>query len=345
MKLVWLDLTSEERKVYLLAIRKSQFQKWESVLSPRIDSDCMKHDQAIFQIKKEAFAEKNIKLQDDDRNMIQEILILKNTFSAGFGPTPDKVTSAGKKPNELQSDHDQNSLSRRVEVFREPNLPVIEEQHSFSGDSNRSPEAAKKPDLPRLQTNKLANTPSDLPSDSQSNMGARSHHKKKQQEEEKRKALAYKQLSFGQVFLKYGKFGLPKQKHVFFDGKSIKWRANIKEGHKMVEKSSYGASKKKGISLVETEGEINIQIGRHTKIFKSFKVDKEREEVSFTITGKKGRKTYELNLQAATKEDMHEFIANLLIICKDFKPKKDDNMDTQGPLSELPSTPLLPKKK
>jgi len=85
---------------------------------------------------------------------------------------------------------------------------------------------------------------------------------------------------------------------VFFDGKSIKWRANTKEGHKKVEKSSYGAAKKKGISLADSNGEVIITLGRKTKVFKNFKVDEEREELSFTLSckNKNGKVGYELNL-------------------------------------------------
>ena len=60
-----------------------------------------------------------------------------------------------------------------------------------------------------------------------------------------KKALAYKQFLEGMVFLKYGTFGYPKQKHVYFDGSAIRWRANTKEGHKKLEKSGE-ASKNKG---------------------------------------------------------------------------------------------------
>ena len=76
----------------------------------------------------------------------------------------------------------------------------------------------------------------------------------------------------GQVFLKYGKFGYPKQKHVFFDGREVKWRANTKEGHNKIEKSQVGANKKKGVSLVESGGVIDVQYGRGNAIFKRFKV-------------------------------------------------------------------------
>lgn len=51
----------------------------------------------------------------------------------------------------------------------------------------------------------------------------------------------------GMVFLKYGNFGYPKQKHVYFDGTAIRWRANTKEGHKKLEKSG-DASRNKGVN-------------------------------------------------------------------------------------------------
>lgn len=71
-------------------------------------------------------------------------------------------------------------------------------------------------------------------SDNQSQVtkSARENLAKKKQDEEQRRVLAYKQLQYGQVFLKYGRFGFPKQKHVFFDGKAIRWRPNTQEGHK-----------------------------------------------------------------------------------------------------------------
>ena len=42
----------------------------------------------------------------------------------------------------------------------------------------------------------------------------------------------------GEVFLKYGRFGNPKQKHIFFDGKGLKWKPNNQENHSKMEKSS-----------------------------------------------------------------------------------------------------------
>ena len=101
--------------------------------------------------------------------------------------------------------------------------------------------------------------------------------RKKINDEEQRKGLAYKQLHYGQVFLKFGKFGFPKQKHVFFDGKSIKWRPNTQEGHKKVEKSSFGASKRKGISLQDSNGQLVFKFGRTTKVLKKFKANSESE--------------------------------------------------------------------
>ena len=98
---------------------------------------------------------------------------------------------------------------------------------------------------------------------------------------------AYKELMDGEVYLKYGAWGYPKQKHVFLAGKSIKWRANTKEGHKRIEKSTGQPNRSDkgdgGKAIHLTEGKLVIQRGRDNKIFKRFKVSKEDEELSFSI--------------------------------------------------------------
>mmetsp|Transcript_28742 Transcript_28742/g.43406 ORF Transcript_28742/g.43406 Transcript_28742/m.43406 type:complete len:108 (+) Transcript_28742:1529-1852(+) len=105
----------------------------------------------------------------------------------------------------------------------------------------------------------------------------------------KKKAHAYKELLNGQVFLKYGKYGVPKQKHVFFDGKAIRWRPNTTEGHIKIEKSTVvAANKKKKITLIEASGraaDIEFDEGtRNSKsVFKRFKVAPEIELLSFRI--------------------------------------------------------------
>ena len=64
-------------------------------------------------------------------------------------------------------------------------------------------------------------------------------------------------------------------------------------------------------------------------MFKNFKVDKERETLSFTISAKmkNGKQGYELNLQAATVEEMQQFVDNLQIIMKDFQIKDEIDED------------------
>lgn len=148
--------------------------------------------------------------------------------------------------------------------------------------------------------------------------------------------------------MKYGKWGFPKQKHVFWDGKALKWRANTKEGHKKVEKSSIGASKKKGIHLLDSEGKLQIKTGRQTRAFKRFKVDDERKETSFTIAAwnkTKGKWGYELNLQAASVEEKNQFLANLLIIAKDFRPKAGEEPEASLKPGLTETTATLPKDK
>lgn len=70
--------------------------------------------------------------------------------------------------------------------------------------------------------------------------------------------------------------------------------------------------------------------GRTSKALKQFIVDKEREDLSFTICAKtkSGKPGYELSLQASTKEEMLKFVNNLNIIKKDFIPKREDYEDT-----------------
>ena len=99
-----------------------------------------------------------------------------------------------------------------------------------------------------------------------------------------------------------------------------------------MQKSTVGSLKKKGISLIDSNGELIFTIGdRNSKNFKNFKVDKEREEMSFSITSKiKGGKKdgYTLTLQAATRQEMLQFVNNLQIIMKDFQVKnKDESID------------------
>ena len=192
---------------------------------------------------------------------------------------------------------------------------------NLKGKSGSKEKATKSKPLAPLRMN------SEL-SDNQSQVtkSARENFAKKKQDEEQRRVLAYKQLQYGQVFLKYGRFGFPKQKHVFFDGKAIRWRPNTQEGHKQVEKSSQDKSKK-CVSLFDSKGDIQFSFGRTSKALKQFTVDEDRQELSFTISAKtkSGKQGYELSLQASTQAEMLQFVDNLQIVMKDFQPKTVDN--------------------
>ena len=62
-------------------------------------------------------------------------------------------------------------------------------------------------------------------------------------------------------------------------------------------------------------------------------MDKDREELSFTISAKSksGKAGYELNLQASTREEIYQFVNNLNIIKKDFQVEEfvDDDDENQ----------------
>ena len=119
--------------------------------------------------------------------------------------------------------------------------------------------------------------------------------------------------------MKYGRYGFPKQKHVYFDGKALRWRAGTKHGN----------NKKKRIILVDSQGhaaDVEIQAGyRDPKsVFKRFKVMQEFELLSFRIiqklkNGKNGR---DLCLQAANKEEMERFVNNIEIVLADLRQKQ-----------------------
>lgn len=101
---------------------------------------------------------------------------------------------------------------------------------------------------------------------------------------QEKKSLAYKRMVEGMVFLKYGRYGYPKQKHVYFDGSALRWRANTKEGHKGIEKSSnFRRGQGKKIDLTGSNGEYEIVTGREGKSFARFRVSKEDEALSFTL--------------------------------------------------------------
>ena len=93
----------------------------------------------------------------------------------------------------------------------------------------------------------------------------------------------------------------------------------------------------KGVSLADSKGQITITFGRTSKALKAFKVDKDREELSFTISAKSksGKPGYELNLQASTKEEILQFVKNLNIIKKDFQVEEFVDDDEEQAEAEV----------
>ena len=312
LKIIHYDTSIEQRKVYLVGIQSSQMQKWAVSLQPCMLVSNNQLDKALVEIKKHICEQKNIEYVADNYD--------SSTGSEYSGDQPIMDQKASNKKFQLNMNKIRDAATPQLP--KNQGLAIIDEQVSSARDSSRQFSVSNTIDDFKKRgaaADNFLNYPrhqSAEPSDNTSNLGKSANMlgKKKVNEEEARKALAYKQLLYGQVFLKYGRHGFPKQKHVFFDGKAIKWRANTKEGHKKVEKSSVGAAKKKGISLVDCNGELIFTIGDRTnKVFKNFKVDKEREELSFTISSKNknGKIGYTLNLQAATKQEMYMFISDL----------------------------------
>lgn len=179
----------------------------------------------MVEIKKQLCEEKNIQfVPDHDSSSYYE-------SDSNFNTTPKKPTQNSKLNINLPKN---TSLSPHSKT---PGLPIIEEQLSSQHESSRQLSVSNMDEFKNKFGNvdkiNIPRNQSAEPSDGQSNFGKSQNMlgKKKVNDEEHRRALAYKQLGYGQVFLKYGKYGYPKQKHVFFDGKSIKWRANTKEGH------------------------------------------------------------------------------------------------------------------
>ena len=105
----------------------------------------------------------------------------------------------------------------------------------------------------------------------------------------------------------------------------------MQEGHKQVLKSnSKQLDKKKCIQLVELDdkkhdtvavGDLQLVYGRESKPFKRFKVAKEIEQLSFSIStvitiDSKEKRSRELCLEASSQEEMFLFINNLNQILK-----------------------------
>eukprot|EP00347_Sterkiella_histriomuscorum_P011376 403372690 len=106
---------------------------------------------------------------------------------------------------------------------------------------------------------------------------------------------AFKELSLGTTFLKYGAMGQPKNRHVFLfeNGKRLCWK-------------DPGGNKSKSYILIKDITKITL--GRETKKFKRFKGSTDLQiQLSLSIhTSKRS-----LDLEAANLEEMHQFLTNL----------------------------------
>lgn len=119
---------------------------------------------------------------------------------------------------------------------------------------------------------------------------------------------AQEYLTNGVTFLKYGRRGRPKPRHIFLIEKAISWR---EPGSQDIPKSQ---DQKKFIRYMPILDFKEIIKGRDSEIFKRFKIKKEtekyREQLSFTISA--GKRT--LDLEAPTENELNQFIQMLSIV-------------------------------
>jgi len=87
-------------------------------------------------------------------------------------------------------------------------------------------------------------------------------------------AESYEYLSNGATFIKYGKRGAPKPRHVFLHGNHIYWR-DPKDG-------ALPDEKKKGKRNIPIKEITGYSLGRGSKNFERFKKTG-KDSVSFTI--------------------------------------------------------------
>ena len=118
------------------------------------------------------------------------------------------------------------------------------------------------------------------------------------QETTKEYIKAFKELSLGTTFLKYGSMGQPKNRHVFLfeNGKRLCWK-------------DPGGNKAK--SYITIKDIIEITDGRDTKKFKRFKATSEMQmQLSFSIHTKKRT----LDLESANAQEKNDFLLYLHVI-------------------------------
>ena len=106
-------------------------------------------------------------------------------------------------------------------------------------------------------------------------------------------------MTNGATFLKYGRRGRPKPRHVYLLDKAISWR---EPGSKVIPQSK---DQKKFIRYMPILDIKEITYGRTSEIFKKFQIKKEneryREQLSITIHG--GKRT--LDLEASSENALN----------------------------------------
>ena len=113
---------------------------------------------------------------------------------------------------------------------------------------------------------------------------------------------AIEYLTNGSTFLKYGRRGKPKPRHVFLIDKAISWR---EPGSKIVPLLKKNKENVRYMPILDFR---EITFGRDSGVFKRFRIKKEtemyREQLSFTIHA--GKRT--LDLEASTPKELQQFV-------------------------------------
>lgn len=138
--------------------------------------------------------------------------------------------------------------------------------------------------------------------------GNRELQKKKTQERKQQthqEAEAYEYLSIGSTFIKYGKRGQPKVRHVLCHSTNLFWR-DPKD-------SNLPDEKKKGQRCIPIKDISGYVLGRTTKNFERFK-KVGKDNLSFTIKAK----VRDLDLEATSEAEKVLFLTQLDVILLKF---------------------------
>lgn len=122
---------------------------------------------------------------------------------------------------------------------------------------------------------------------------------------------AQEYLTNGVTFLKYGRRGKPKPRHIFMIDKALSWR---EPGSQSLPNKK---DQKQFVRFLPILDFKEIKIGRDSDVFKRFQIKKEtemyRKQLSFTIYA--GKRT--LDFEAPTENELNTFISMLKLV-RDF---------------------------